>query len=271
MTKWGRMSLEKINWGTMLLVIPLGHLIVVSVYLWSWFIGFGAHAIILADPRDTFSLSISELVPIYALGFLFPLAMTGLRYTWKHPTAQARLAAISDPVEMTMQAARDRRSKAIILIGGSFIGLQSLAATLDHFMRGYPTTLVAVGAIYFLGFAAVILVWKVGSFSNLQRETLLLVAALFLSAVSNGVSAGQLARHRTFDEAKSSFLLCGENLVIRRLGDHLIGVTPTDRKVITDLECKVVMEIPPHRAQHERRFQWWFPFVRYDPIQSGAR
>lgn len=259
------MALKEVNWGTLLVVVPLGHLVVVSLYLWSWYVGFGAHASMLADARDVFSLSISEMVPIYILGLVLPGALTVHRYTWKHPTAQARLAAISDPEVRAVQSRSDDRMRKIVIIGAALIGLQSAFATVDLFMRGQPTTGVVFGIIYFFGGALLWVVWKWDQLSNTQWETLLVVAALVFSATSNGISAGQLDRHRTFEASENRYLGCGETVVVRRLGEHLVGILPNNEKVVTDLECNVVMQVPSHRVEHERVLRWRFPFFNYVP------
>ena len=261
------MALDRINWQALLVVVPLGHLAIVALYLWSWFVGFGAHVSVLADARDTFGLSISEIIPIYITGLLFPVILVGVRYSWKYPTAQARIDAISDPVVRQRQQASDNTIRGIIVFGIVALFAQSGVLCFDLYMSGQPTSIMLMLFVYFGGFALLLVLREKGPpISTFQWETTLLIGGLILAAISNGMSAGQLARHKSFDAARSHYLHCGSALVVRRLGDNFIGIRKGDQKVVTNLECKVIMVIPPHKGEATRHFHWQpFPHVTYDP------
>jgi len=261
------LPIDKINWQTLLVVIPLGHLAVVALYLWSWFIGFGAHVSVLADARDTFGLSISEIIPVYMTGLLVPTLLMGVRYSWKYPTAQARVDAISDPIEKEKQQSIDDRVRKIFIIGLVILIIQSAVSCFDLYMRGEPTSMALIFGLYLAGMGALLFLRdKAPPMSNFQWETTLLIGGLIFASISNGMSAGQLARHKSFDGARQHYLHCGPTLIVRRLGDNYVGIVKGDQKVVSDLECKTIMVIPPHKREAVRHFHWRpFPHVTYDP------
>lgn len=109
--------MEKLSLNNVIVLVPLGHVLVAAIYLWSWFSGFGANLSILADPKDVFGLSIRELVPIYVTALLLPVLSLSWRYSRAAPTADHVAAQIQNASDREVLVSRHARVRRRIFWG----------------------------------------------------------------------------------------------------------------------------------------------------------
>jgi hypothetical protein len=252
----------RLSLGNVLIALPAAHLLVASLYTWGWLAGFGANVAVLADPRDLFSVSMSKLVIVYAISLVVPVVQSVLMFRgWK------RGGAGSDGA---ISGALTPRFTSWVLVAIFGLLLAALLLCFDLLHRGQPQGL----AMLMLAQLAAI---PTGKFlidhltlQHSEFQAVSVAVGLLFGSLGFGVADGNFARYATYGVKEGQVIECGDKLVLRRFGENYIGIAPGDRKVVTGLECKVVMVVPPVRKDAARQFHWRpYPHFHYvSPTQQ---
>ena len=185
--------------STLVVVVPIAHLVVAATWVWGWTTGFGSGVYMLADAKDVFSLSVGDLVAVYLGAAVAPALM------WVISPAKRESTASVPPIEPgDLDAELDAlRKKLRDLIRTSQLSGAALLIcagictliVIDAYARG-----VAIGAV-----AIGLMIWPLGivllKVQSLPRSNspywipTVLAVALCLSAAINGVIIGQSDRH----------------------------------------------------------------------------
>lgn len=139
------------------------------------------------------------------------------------------------------------------------------------YLKGWPIN--GVFAFVTMG-GAVVLLFVCREWAPLTGhawEAVIIAMTLTASAIASGVVAGQTARHMSYDLASRDAPHCGASVVLRRFGERYVAVLPNSQKIVTDLSCKAILVIPPHRKLKDIRFHWRpFPYVQIVPVKEAV-
>lgn len=248
--------------NNIIVILPVAHLLVASLYTWAWLAGFGANVAVLADPRDLFSVSISQLVTVYVVGLLFPTAQMVLM--WKYwDSGRAPQNGEESPAS--------RKFKRLLAFALVVLFTLSLCACFDLRYRGWAQGLAMMLTAQIGGVLVTKFVADHVEFGRATYQLASILIGLLAAAMGFGLSDGNLSRYQTYEGQKDRLARCGEVLVQRRFGENYVGVKPQDRHVVTDLECKVTMTIPPVSGEARREFHWRpYPHVHYVLLKGNA-
>lgn len=253
---WGGfVNIDKI--GKYIVAVPVFHLIISSMFLWGWTTGFGSNAVVLADAKDIFSISISDMVAIYFGGLITPILYILLRKDDVKSSSDDERGSYSiDELgekieELKLLLTKLKRRNFLILFVFYALGIIGIIWSIHRFASGMEMG-TSIAMVPFL-FLAIILS------SRFVREikdgySLFISIAVFglvTSSMSNGLIGGQSARYSTYENTRHSALHCHDSAVIRRLGDSFIVVTKFDDKLVTNLECNPKLIVPMARPERK--------------------
>lgn len=257
-------AVPRVNWNGLLVALPVAHLIITSIYLFAYCVGFGSGLAIFASPGDVFATSISNLIPIYIAALIFPVATTIHRHkVWKHATAEDQIAALPSEEqreEATVQLVRKRSlmKRAVWVVAVVALLASSLAYLLGDTVEARLTTAPVMLVI-------AIWLWERKPFGlyGWRMDLMILAISFLLSAVSTGIDHGQADRHYRFESQRFSHASCDGYVVLRRFSELYLAVGSEDRKLLIDKDCKPKLLVPTIRPvmAHERLPDWMSIFA----------
>lgn len=218
---------------------------------------------VLADTRDIFGLSIADLMPIYLIGFIWPIAIFLFLHFRKTQSPKRSKSPRKTSKWLFVRLMLNDTTPIVVSL--VFI---SLAIT-DRYYLGFATGNAWMLLATYFSFTAFEIAFRVFDFSKISLVSLIsiqIVCGFIVIAAGAGFGNGQAARFYSYSEKRHTLLHCGDVLIIKRIGSSYLAVKGDGQKVVTSLDCKVQMIVPPHRVKHERHLQWWWPFIRYEPI-----
>jgi hypothetical protein len=240
------MKWEEFKLSQVLVLMPIIHIAIASIFIFSYCAGFGAHFSAFESPSDIFRISVGDLIGLYITILLGPAVITIVRVTSPTPYAQDIVNAILEPEAKGKAQNVLNRTRLWLFIGLillTIIGMYSIYFQIEQNK-----------AIIFLGLFAPAVAWTaIGTWwlgnrlklTNLTLETIGLVIYIGLSAIHSGLNSGQSERHLSYNAKSDRYPYCGKNQIVRRVSDYYLVILPNGQKALADEKCDLKIAIPP--------------------------
>lgn len=228
------------DWGEkardLILLIPALHVFCCFFYLFFYYQSFGNGLIFLASPTEVFSVSLSELAPLYislGAGLLLGLFTFG-----------------TDPTQdqNRSQSGKEKPKHWFMSSLGVFAAFSMLVAILG------AVASVSSGYIFWYVFAipaALVISFLIGYFGakrgNSYSEVLVaIIASTVLIAIAyNGLSDGQHYAKVKLSLSDRGFVTCGDVRILKDVGDNFLAVDEDHSRIIISSACEKLFEVIP--------------------------
>ena len=221
--------------GTALVAIPVLHVLSTSIYLWAFAVAFGGNLTAFFTPTDLFSTSITDMVRVYLNSLVLPFMMGVYRYlpTYKPPTF-----GDAPPIS--------RRNIKRALVAATF-GMIVMVAIVEIMIlrqgRPFNFFVLNLGIIVLLAPFVMDFADKL-KFGLLGRDIIYIGTLFFISAICLGLDAGKIARRQPYLAMHTGYAMCGNSVVLHKVGDGYLVARPSSRKAIVNSDCKVLFRFP---------------------------
>lgn len=233
--------------GQLAVVAPLIHLIICFIYISGYSLGFGGGIGSIFSISDIFSISLTDLIFVYIIGFIFPIISLSDHLT------------ISEEEEAELRASRDYLavSKKLIISGDMmrYLILSSMAAfvvllSTEFFLAFYLNELIPYVNIQVSSLFALPFILRVSGpsvSSRLKKRTLLVIAVgLVTSALALGLAQGQKERRYPISSF-SNRITCNDMIILRSVTQKYIAISANGNRVIIDEKCELLFKLPVRR------------------------
>jgi hypothetical protein len=230
--------------GHILVAIPIAHVLGSAFYLWSYCLGFGANIVVYASASDLLSVSINDMVRVYATSLAIPVVITASRLASRYPYAVDMANAL--PVDQQADAHATNRTmrKSINWVAiVSFLILGGLVLRDVIIGNQFPYTLLLIA----LQIPAVVLwmgVCERRGFSNMTYEVGTIFGGFVLALFCVGASRGQSDRFIYYRSALTSHTTCGKAAVLRQISGKYLSILPNNSRALISEDCKVIFRVP---------------------------
>lgn len=234
--------------GHTLVAIPVAHILGSAFFLWSYCLGFGANLVAHASATDLFSVSISDMVRVYAVSLIFPLSITLMRVTSATPYAVDMVNAL--PIDKQISA-RSIHHKTRIFINfiSIFIFVFFSGRTIYEYIsdKQFP-----YAELWFAIQIPSVVLWmkfcEVRGFSNWTFESGALIGGFLISIFFTGAIKGQSDRFISYEQAKVTHTYCSKSVVLRQLSNKYLAILPDGSRALISEDCKAIFGIPAPRG-----------------------
>ena len=235
---------QEIGISSVLVAAPFVHVVVVSVYLFFYCIGFGANISSFLKIDDLFATSFQSIIRIYITSLAIPVVVVWLRYASGTPFATTAIDRFDGEARSAAEA-HNNRMKRIILFGALVISTISIIGLAWNLYHG-----VYIG--YFIFWQSNILLYYILIYRYKHRmgltdfwhESVVIYTSLLISAASLGLDGGHIDRSSSYVDAIARNSRCDDGLIIRKIGDMYLSTMPDDSKALLSSECKILIFIP---------------------------
>jgi hypothetical protein len=230
--------------GHILVAIPIAHVLGSAFYLWSYCLGFGAYIVVYASVSDLLSVSINDMVRVYAISLALPVIIIAARLASPYPYAVDMANAL--PVEQQASAHATNKSmrKAINWMAViTFVLMGGLAIKDVMVGNQFPYTLLMVslqipGVVLWMGLC------ERRGFSNMTYEVGTIFGGFVLALFCVGASRGQSDRFISYRSALTSHTTCGKAAVLRQISGKYLSILPNNSRALISEDCKVIFRVP---------------------------
>lgn len=237
--------------GHLLVAIPIAHVLGSAFFLWSYYTGFGSEIAIFSSASDILSVSINDMVFVYATALVIPALITLLRMTSSTPYAVDMVDALPEErrgvARAFHRAARQAFNWGALAI---FIIFSLLAFRTFQQTHNFPYTILHIA----LQIPTIIL-WMTlcekRGYQNWTFEIGAILGGFILSLFFIGGSQGQLDRINKYDAVKKNHAFCEKTVVLRQISNKFLAVLPSGERVLIAEDCKVVFRVP--QLQHSKQ------------------
>lgn len=244
--KYG-ISASDLSLGQLAVIFPVFHLLMSTIFVWGYCAGFGFSLAVFTTTSDIFTFSISSMIPIYAASFLTPIAILAVRYSRPHTNAHDAVMAIADPQERQQAMDKLEVTRNYILVGAFALSLLIMGMAVWDAIHGNRIQWVLIGAVPgFLMVYAFVQAKNAWNLDALTYEFAYIVGYFAIACVTFGLDRGQIDRHREYKASQGDFFQCGNNIVIRKIGDNFLVVKPDNTKAMVNQECKELFSEAPN-------------------------
>lgn len=235
--------------GHILVAIPVAHILGSALFLWSYCLGFGANLVVFASASDLFSVSISDMVRVYALSLLLPLVLTLTRLTSATPYAVDMVNALP-PDQQAGAHGATRRVRSFLNWGAVAIFLLFGGRAIYEYLsdRQFPyltvwVTLQIPGSMLWMAFC------EKRNFSNWTFESGILLGGFIISLICIGTTKGQNDRFLPYTDAVITHTSCSKLVVLRQISSKYLAILPDGSRALISEDCKVVFRVPRPRGR----------------------
>jgi hypothetical protein len=223
--------------SAVLIALSATHVVLASIYLYFYCVGFGANMAMFFSAADIFSISITRLSNVYVQAIVLPTALVLIRRGTGIKTNDEWIEAASTP------ELQRRRYNSLIVpqnIGKAVVWLALLYALPVSVWRFWAGE--AASAYFILSMFALLTSWQLASRGLLTAP---LWIGLFFAAgvVGGGLDGGIRDRHAVYS-APESRPACKTMKVLGRASSLYVAVQPDNRKVLVKEDCSVVFSFP---------------------------
>lgn len=248
-----RLSLSDFSPAQLVVVFPVFHLLMSTLFLWAYCVGFGLNLAIFTTASDIFTFAISSMVPIYLISFIWPLIYLAQRYSREHPFAIDEVKSIADPEQQSVAMSSLNKTRYRLKFGLWALTFAIILIESWNFYHGNRINFVLLSAIpnlhLVIFFSNLKEKWYL---DNLTYEVAILFVSFAVTCVAFGLERGQSDRRKDYAIFQDDFLQCDKNLVIRKIGDSFLVVKPDNTKAMVSQECKELFrEAPKPKAPKE--------------------
>lgn len=217
--------------ASLLLVLPIAHLSICSVYLAVYFYLFGNNLSMFANAGDVFSVSFTDIAPFYAM-VLYAILLRGYDFE--------NTEKVGSPPKYFLRAVMAIEVSILIYI---------VAVIISEYNRSGYIVIELVWVCVFL-VSVLILDLQFKDRTKGQRDIFLVVMllgpAIFLSAAGHA----QRDRFHDYQELIKNSPTCGSYAIVNRLGDQYLVVRNDNSRWLSDESCKLGAKVatPPVRT-----------------------
>lgn len=244
-SKFG-IALSDLSPGQLVVIFPVFHLLMSTLFLWAYCAGFGLNIAIFTTASDIFTFAISSMVPIYLVSLIWPLVYLAIRYSARHPFAADALRGIEDPEQRSVAMSALEKTRQRIMWGVLAVNLAIAVTTAWDAYHGNRINFVLLSFIpnihLAIFFARLKDKWNL---DNLTYEASVLFVSFAISCVAFGLDRGQSDRLKDYKIFQNSFFQCDRNLVIRKIGDSFLVIRPDNTKAMVNQDCKELFKEVP--------------------------
>lgn len=223
-------------------LIPVAHIVVCSIFLTGYSLGFRDNITALVSVSDLFSISFGYVAQVYILGLFLPLSF--ITYNQTKPAKPVDLSLITLDQANAEVVKYTRRLRYFeygsLLAGACAIGYTAWQIYHDR-QVSYSILLFGLALVYMTQF------WEGLEKRGLPNQTVTYVWCLLsfvISAFGTGWTSGEVDRRMKFAELRISRFGCNDVVVVRSLGENFLGVRRDNRRIVVDKECKVLFQFP---------------------------
>jgi len=236
-----------LNWiqqkSGLLLILPFVHLCVCFLYLVVYFYFFGNHLSLFADAGDIFSVSFTEIAPVY-YSLLYWITIN-----------EFDLESVAKPSEPPSR--KQRKWK----VGGVILVLYLTATIIAEYNKSgfvqiamvWTITAIVAGLAYFV---------FLKQSTKGRRDLFLVLFWILFSIVLAGASHAQQDRFYGYVDLVKDSPTCNGNVIINKFGTQYLVVRPDNSRWLADLNCKLAARVTPpptHVYPQKWHFNLW-PF-----------
>lgn len=234
--------------GHILVAIPVAHILGSAFFLWSYCLGFGANLVVYASASDLFSVSISDMVRVYALALLLPLVVTLFRVTSATPYA----VDMANALPADQQPAAHAANKTVRTI----LNWVALAILLVFGGRTFYQCLVGEQFPYTTLWAALqipaVMQWMMfcekRDYGTWTFESGAISLGFIIAIFCLGATKGQSDRFLLYRSASATHTLCSQSVVLRQISGKFLAILPNGSRALISESCKVIFKVPPPRG-----------------------
>lgn len=230
--------------GHILVAIPIAHVLGSAFYLWSYCLGFGANIVVYASASDLLSVSINDMVRVYATSLVPPLLITASRLGARHPYAIDMANALPVEQQAGAHATNRKMRKSLNWIAiVSFIVLGGLIVRSVIVGNQFPYTMLLLA----LDIPAVVL-WmglcESRDYSSMTFESGTILGGFVLALFCIGGGRGQSDRFINYQSALKSHTTCDKAVVLRQISGRYLSILPNNSRALISEDCKVIFRVP---------------------------
>lgn len=232
------------------ILVPVAHIIVCTLYIAGYSLGFGGNIGGLYSPVDFFTVTLQHLIYIYVLSLAMPILFILFRHRSGRTYASDEIAAETDPEKKVALAQTASRVVSffdyalpmfLVLVLVSF----SVSIYVDTYIQYYLTFNAIVLSLYptFIRLAE----WL--NFRGLRVEVAWSLISFTAAVVGLGLDSGQIDRRLTYDALAKGAMRCQGHVILTPIGQRFLSVTRDNRRHVVDADCKA-------RFEFEQRPLW---------------
>jgi hypothetical protein len=233
-----------VSFEKVLIALPLGHLLVSSIYLWAYCIGFGGNIASFMAPSDIFSTSIGNIASIYIATIFYSALMllAGRMGAANSKKAAEAILRSGDPsqTDIALERFLSQRKSAFQVLVVFLICVEIFLISVGiryYSLTGVvlaPTILGPVGGVAFL------IVVRTEIFVRYPKEflSIALMGFIAVSAFAFGIEAGQTDRDAPVLMVSKEVPSCKGFAVLRKVSDKLLLVRYDGMRVLSDEKCE---------------------------------
>jgi hypothetical protein len=221
---------ERLGWGNILVALPLAHVLIASLVLYGYALGFGGHLSQFLKPEDLFATTLSEVMLIYVVfvvegAVLWWFVTAGFDRT--RPRKYGPFKPHAVPLWQHIAVWVAVAFTSTWLLGSYLLGGKLVASA-------FP--LMAVLLLSHYG-------PTLGARLSGSRRFIPITAIGLLIPLAFGADQGQRDRHLRLGGREAHRPTCGGKLVLRAVGENYLAFSQ-GRHGLIDGECKTVFTIP---------------------------
>lgn len=235
--------------GHSLVAIPVAHILGSAFFLWSYCLGFGANLVVYASASDLFSVSISDMVRVYAISLAIPVALTLIRMTSATPYAVDMANALpQDKQESAHTFNRYMRSflNWVSLVIFAIFALRTGYMIYDGKQFPYMTLWIALqipATTAWMSFC------EQRGYSGYIFEAGSLIGGFMVALFCIGANKGQSDRFILYNSAIKTHTTCDKTIVLRQISNKYLAILPGNSRALIAEDCKVLFRVPPPRGR----------------------
>lgn len=235
--------------GHTLVAIPVAHILGSAFFLWSYCLGFGANLVVHASASDLFSVSVSDMVRVYALSLVLPLAVTLMRVTSATPYAVNMANALPQEQQPSAHSRNKKMRSGINWFAAAIFVICLVRAAHDIYSGNqFPYTILWV-ALQLPATVAWMTFSERRNYSGYTFEAGTLIGGFMISLFCIGATKGQSDRFILYKDAVGSHTSCARNVVLRQISGKYLAIQPDNARSLISEDCKVAFRVPPPRGR----------------------
>lgn len=235
--------------GHTLVAIPVAHVLGSAFFLWSYCLGFGANLVVHASASDLFSVSVSDMVRVYALSLVLPLAVTLMRVTSATPYAVDMANALPQEQQPRAHSLNKKMRRSLNWFAAGIFAVCFARSAYDLYIGNqFPYTILWI-ALQLPATVAWMTFSERRSYSGYTFEAGTLIGGFIISLFCIGATKGQSDRFVLYKDALGTHTSCARNIVLRQISGKYLAILPNNARALISEDCKVVFRVPPPRGR----------------------
>lgn len=235
--------------GHTLVAIPVAHILGSAFYLWSYCLSFGANLVVYASASDLLSVSINDMVRVYATSLVMPILLIAIRLTSRHPYAVDMANALPESQQAAAHATNRAMRKGLnwfallVFFGSSAIILKDMWSGFQFPYTIFWVALQLPAVVMWMGLC------ESRGYSSWVYEAGSVLGGFIIALFCIGASRGQSDRFILYKSAVVSHTTCSRAAVLRQISGKYLAILPDNSRALISDECKVIFRVPAPRGR----------------------